>query len=306
MKKDIALMIIGAQKAGTTSLNTYLSQHPRIYTHYTLEFGLFSNINDYNKGFKYWYNIAVKDKRKFSDQNLFFAKTVGLMYKKDLLLKLKELNPDVKIIVILRNPIERAYSAFWYCKKNGIEPYNDFNDAIFTNDPGRFANERYKPDCDYIGRSSYLPYLKEVYNIFSSKNIKLFLFEEMITGLNKYLNEIALFAGVENFEFNTSIKYNEGRQPKSKLLAKLLAPRKSSSLKHLIPAFYRTKLKQHLKKTNSKNGLPVEKKIMDENTRGYLKNIFSDDMNEIENLTKLPIKKYWQEFYINEQQVQVF
>jgi hypothetical protein len=301
MKHKPDLMIIGAQKAGTTSLNTYLSQHPGIYTHYTLEFGLFSSLNDYSKGFDHWFNIAVKDKRKFSDQNLFLAKTVGLMYKEELLLELRELNPAVKIIVILRNPIERAYSAFWYCKKNGIEPYDNFNDAVFLNDPDRFSNKAFQQDCDYIGRSSYLSYLKTIFNIFPSENVRVFLFEEMITDLNKYLNEIVLFSGLPGFNFNTSVRYNEGKELKSKFLAKLLAPRKNTVLKNLIPPFYRTKLKQRLKRSNAKKNEAIEKKLIDTKTRDHLREVFSADVDELENFTKLPVRKYWKEFFINEQ-----
>lgn len=299
MQKKIGLMIIGAQKAGTTSLNHYLSQHPSIYTHFTLEFGMFSNLENYNKGFDYYFGNAVSDKRKSLDTCVFIAKSVGLMYKPDLLLKLKEHNPGVKIVIVLRNPVERAFSAFWYCKKNGIEPYENFRDAIFLNDSGRFKRDHgFKDDCDYVGRSSYLKHLNNVLRIFPSENVKVLLFEEMITDPNSYLNNISGFLGLEEFKFDVSTKYNEGQHPRSTFFSKVLSPRKNTILKKIIPLKQRTKLKQSLKRVNSVKA-SEEQRIIEPNTREHLVSIFKQDIYELETLTNLPLKNYWNEFFIN-------
>ncbi|MBS1730632.1 MAG: sulfotransferase, partial [Bacteroidetes bacterium] len=100
MKDKIALMIIGAQKAGTTSLNNYLAQHPQIYTHFTLEFTLF-NRDHYKNGFDYYFENSISDHRKNDPNCLFIAKSVGLLYKPELLQKLKEDNPNTQIIIVL-------------------------------------------------------------------------------------------------------------------------------------------------------------------------------------------------------------
>ncbi|HEX5151083.1 MAG TPA: sulfotransferase domain-containing protein [Parafilimonas sp.] len=298
MKNEIDLMIIGAQKAGTTSLNRYLSQHPKIYTHYTQEFGMFSSIENYEKGLAYYIDQCVSDERKkLDDDFMFFAKTVGLMYKPELLNKLRGINPDIKVVLVLRNPIERAFSAFWYCKKNGLEPYDTFKDAIYVNDPGRFKNERFQLDCDYIGRSKYSVHLKNVYSIFPAENVKILLFEEMITDLNKYLNEICHFKQLDQFEFNTSIKYNEGGTPKSVFLSRLLSPGKNTIFKNILSLKNRTKLKQVLKSSNSRSGVSAPKEKMDKDVRKYLQNVFREDVEDLANNIKLPIKSYWKEFF---------
>ena len=299
MQKKIGLMIIGAQKAGTTSLNHYLSQHPRIYTHLTLEFGMFSNLENYNQGFDYYFNNAVSDKKKSVDGCVFIAKSVGLMYKPDLLSKLKEHNPDVKVVIVLRNPVERAFSAFWYCKKNGIEPYENFRDAILLNDAERFKrNYSFKDDCDYVGRSSYLKHVNNVMRIFPPENVKVLLFEEIITEPNRYLNNISGFVGLEEFTFDVSTRYNEGHHPRSKFFSKVLSPRKNTILKKIIPLKQRTKIKQSLKKVNSVKA-PEEHRSMEQHIREHLVSIFQQDIDELETLTNLPLKNYWNEFFIN-------
>jgi hypothetical protein len=302
MKKKIALMIIGAQKAGTTSLNRYLSQHPNIYTHNTIEFGMFSDAQAYNKGFEYYYKNTVSENVKSNKtKSIFVAKRVGLMCNRELLIKLRDHNPDVKLIIVLRNPIDRAFSAFLYCRNSGMEPYTKFEDAVFLNDPKRFNdNERIKKNCEYILRSNYLQHLKAVYSIFPSENIKLFLFEEMILDLNKYLNEICTFVNLEKYKFDVSTKYNETKVSRFQWIARMISPQKKSILKNIIPLKRRTKIKETLRIANQKKEYKDSKEIQ-HHTRLYLQNIFKRDIYELENFTRLPLKNYWQEFFKNSQ-----
>lgn len=287
-------MIIGAQKAGTTSLNNYLCQHPYIYTHFTLEFSLF-NRDHYKKGFDYYFKKTVSDKRKNDSACYFLGKSVGLMYKPDLLKKLKDENPEVKIVIVLRNPVERAFSAFLFCEKQGIEPYKNFDDAIFKNDISRFNGDKhFELDCDYVGRSSYLQHIKNVLEIFPKENVHFFLFEKMIKDLNKDLNEMTHLLGLTSYEFDTSTQFNKGKLTRSKTIAKLLSPGKNFFAKEWIPAKQRTQLKQFLKKLNTKEKAGMKSSI-NEATRSYLENIFKPELQELIRLTGLPLNEYWKE-----------
>ena len=309
MQKKIELMIAGAQKAGTTSLNRYLSQHPKISTHSTIEFGMFANISSYEKGFDYYYKNTVPDDFKDDpEKSIFIAKRVGLMCNQQLLIKLKEHNPNVKVAIVLRNPIERAFSAFLYCRNSGMEPYTEFNDAIYKNDPARFkGNEEIKKNCQYIFRSSYLQHLKNVYAVFPAEQIKVFLFEEMIADLNKTLNDMIGLIGLENYGFDVSMKYNERQVAKSSLLTKLISPGRTKFLKNIISLEQRTKIKQALRGANTEKKVKeVDKKVIDPGTRLYLQEVFKKDMNELEEFTKLPLKQYWPEFFENSNEKQNF
>lgn len=299
MQKKIELMIIGAQKAGTTSLNRYLSQHPKIYTHYTQEFGMFADIEAYSKGFEYFYKHTVSDDVKSNlEKSVFIGKRVGLMCNYDLLIKLREHNPNVKLVIVLRNPVERAFSAFLYCRNSGMEPYTKFEDAIFINDPARFkGNDRIKKNCQYIERSSYLKHLKMIYTIFSAENINLFLFEEMILDLNKYLNKMCKVIHLDEYAFDVSIKYNERKESRFPFLTKVLSPGKRLILKNIIPLKQRTKIKQVFRNANVKKEETENGKVIQEDTRLYLQNIFKQDISELENFMQLPLKKYWPEFF---------
>ena len=294
MKNKISMMIIGAQKAGTTSLNNYMSQHPRIYTHFTLEFSLF-NRDHYEKGFDYYFEKTVSDTRKEDPACYFLGKSVGLMYKPDLLKKLKEENPDVQIVIVLRNPVERAFSAFLFCEKEGIEPYKNFDDAIFKNDISRFNGEKpFELACDYIGRSGYLNHIKNILEIFPKENVHFFLFEKMIKDLNEDLNKMTQILGLPSFDFDTTIQYNKGKLTRSKTMAKLLSPGKNFFAIKWIPSKQRTQLKQFLKKLNSKDKTG-KKSSINNDTRHYLEKIFKPEMPELIRITGLPLQEYWKE-----------
>jgi hypothetical protein len=298
MNNKVDLMIVGAQKAGTTSLNQYLSQHPQIFTHYTLEFSMFESLNEYAKGFAYHYKQCTTPGSKKKSAHAFFAaKRVDIIYDMQLLEKLKEHNPDVKVVLVLRNPIDRAFSAFGYCHFNGIEPYTLFEDAVYKNDPLRFEKEEFKRSCDYIGRSTYAVNIKNLTSLFPAQNIKIYLFEEIVKDLNKYLNEMGTMLSLPSFNFDTSVKFNEQRVLKSRLFSRLLAPGRFKNLKLIMPVRYRVMLKRKLKTLNSADAQKNDTKKIDNNTRAYLREIFRGDVKELESLTDLPVKKFWPEYF---------
>ena len=299
MENRIALMIVGAQKAGTTSLNNYLAQHTNIYTHQTLEFGLFRDEVEYKKGLDFFLQNTIAKSDKYNPEKKFFiAKRVGLMHNEEMLLNLRALNPDVKIVAVLRNPIDRAFSAFWYCRKTGMEPYLSFEDAIYKNEKARFkGNKRWERNCDYLGRSIYLPYIQKMKTIFPPDNLNIFLFEEMVTDLNKALNEIISMIHLSPFPFNTKEKYNERTEVKSNLFSKIMRPGQNNVLKSIIPLKYRSHLRRNLKKINEARPDQKQPIKMLPETRLYLQEFFKPQIEPLMAITKLPIDKYWSEFF---------
>ena len=98
--RKISLMIIGAQKAGTTSLKNYLGQHPSLETHPHKEFAFFFDPAQYENDFenarkKYFINKSVSVQ--------LIEKSAGLYVKETGIVELKKHNPDCKLVLILRN-----------------------------------------------------------------------------------------------------------------------------------------------------------------------------------------------------------
>lgn len=300
MPGRIELMVIGAQKAGTTSLNRYLLQHPAIATHNTIEFGMFADEKSFDKGFDYYYQNAVDAVVKHDEHKTHFvAKRVGLMNNKTLMQKLIEHNPAVQVVIVLRHPVARAFSAFQYCRNRGMEPYENFEDAIYKNDPARFnGNTRIQKNCEYVLRSSYLQHLKNVYDIFPAHQVKVLLLEQMTGDLKTYLNEIVSWMDLPEFDFDVSVRYNEMEATRSDAVAKMLSPGKADFIKNILPLTWRTKIKNALRGVNARPAHNNNaKQELTDSTRQYLLQVFKKDILELQTFTKLPLQQYWPDLF---------
>lgn len=113
-------LIVGAQKAGTTSLYAYLRQHPTIVGAVPKEVHFFDLEENYEKGAA-WYESAFRAGFSLFGKRLFFEATPSYLYHKQAAERIFQYRPDLKIIVLLREPAERAYSSW--------NMYRDFRES---------------------------------------------------------------------------------------------------------------------------------------------------------------------------------
>jgi Sulfotransferase domain len=109
LKRQPDFLILGAQKAGTSSLEFFLSQHPRIRCAGKKEVGFFSRDSMYNQGAA-WYARQFPPRRRLGLR--FFEATPEYLYYPFVAERIARFNPRMKLIVMLRNPVERAFSAW--------------------------------------------------------------------------------------------------------------------------------------------------------------------------------------------------
>lgn len=118
MKKYLEFIVIGAQKSGTTSLFKYLQDHPRIFIPAAKEAPYFTENAYLDLGFD-WY-LAEFFGNADPDQ-LWGTVTPSYMANLDAARRIHETIPDVKLIALLRNPIDRAMSQYQMAYKRGVE-----------------------------------------------------------------------------------------------------------------------------------------------------------------------------------------
>jgi hypothetical protein len=149
-------MIIGAQKSGTSSLHYYLKQHPNLTGSSPKEIHYFDKRIYFDYSLKWYENHFV---RKSFKKQLYFESTPNYLYHPEIASTLKQLYPELKFIIVLRNPTSRAYSA-WNMYKNIVE--NGNSRAInLAPKPGE-RNPIYKYLLE--GRNDF-PSFEEVINI---------------------------------------------------------------------------------------------------------------------------------------------
>jgi len=126
-------LIIGAQRCGTTSLFNYLSQHPDIYPSFPKEVHYFSNY--YKKGTA-WYRSHFpltwqKKYRELVQGRKFMTGEATPYYFSHPHAPRRIFNalPKVRLFLLLRNPVDRAFSHYQYEVKMGIESLS-FEEAI--------------------------------------------------------------------------------------------------------------------------------------------------------------------------------
>jgi hypothetical protein len=108
---NVNLFIVGAQKAGTTSLHDYLSTHPRIFSADKKEVGYFSHQRNYEQG-STWYHNHIHFKKWIFGKKFYLDATPGYFYKPQVAERVLQYNSEARIVVMVRNPVDRAFSAY--------------------------------------------------------------------------------------------------------------------------------------------------------------------------------------------------
>ena len=221
VEKKPNFIIIGAMKAATTSLYTYIKQHPDIFMTKVKEPMFFNNFQQENN-----YNILGSKSKKATKLEEYLAmfkdakneKAIGeaspaYIYNENAPYLIKEHLPDVKIIAILRQPTDRAYSNFLHTKRADRENVNSFGQAIKIEKER--ISDNWSPLYHYIQKGFYSVQLKRYYNLFPKENIKVYLFEDVVKTPKETLKDIFKFLNVdENIEIDVSKKSNVSGTPK--------------------------------------------------------------------------------------------
>jgi len=220
-KKYPNFIIIGAMKAATTSLYTYLKQHPDVFMTSIKEPMFFNNFQKRNN-----FKLQGRKTKKittFEQYNALFKgvkteKAIGeaspaYISNKDCPTLINKHLPNAKIIAILRQPVARAYSNFLHARRADREVIADFETA-FNKEKERKA-ENWSPLYYYKGKGYYAEQLERYYNLFPKENIKVLLFEEVIKNPIETAQEIFEFLNIDNsFVPDTSKKANVSGTPK--------------------------------------------------------------------------------------------
>ena len=120
-------LIIGAGRSGTTTLYSYLKTHREVCFSYIKEAPFFSLKDHYCKGEKYYHSFF----RKCGDAAVIASADTYLLMDHEAISRVHAYNPDMKILVMLRDPVARAYSSYNYSVNFGHhEAYSSFLNSI--------------------------------------------------------------------------------------------------------------------------------------------------------------------------------
>ncbi len=192
-------LIIGAGRSGTTTLYSYLQEHPAIYLpaskrpepHYFLK------EREYAKGLAYY---SRKYFSEWQGESAIGEASVSYMCHKKVARRIRKHLPDVKLIAILRDPADRAYSNYWHTVKNGLETLS-FDEAIQAEE-GRNARIedpflREVQPYAYLERGFYYEQLSAYLEYFSREQLLVLLLDDLAHRPTQVLHETFSFLGVD-------------------------------------------------------------------------------------------------------------
>jgi hypothetical protein len=202
-------LIIGAAKAGTTSIYHYLQQHPDVFMspvkepRYYWQEGRGKRLEIYEREEYEQLFSGVTSQRAVGEATTHYLNSPSApeMIAADL--------PDVKLIVSLRNPADRAYSSYLGTLRNGEERCT--------------VDEAMRPGSYYVESSRYYASLSRYFARFASSQIKVILFDDLIANPRAVVRDLFEFLGVDPaFEVDVSATHNRASVPRSMFLNEML------------------------------------------------------------------------------------
>jgi hypothetical protein len=280
-------LIIGAPKAGTTALYHYLKQHPQIYMSPVKEPGFFDNSPERARysgpGDQTLYRTAVTSLPAYED--LFRQRrdeiAIGeaspyYLYSPLAANRIRSLIPGAKLIAILRNPIDRAYSAFLHNLSDGREPLTSFAAALADEDAGR--RQGFSPFWYYKRGGFYHRYLTPYLEDFGAKQLRIYLYDDFTASPHRTLQDMFRFLEVDDaFVADVSLRYNVSGVPRIKGVQGMLNAQGSikSAIKALLPSGLRYGLRTRLRARN------LVKPPLPDDVRARLACEYRDDVLEL-------------------------
>ena len=195
-------LIIGSQKAGTTSLYHILKEHPQIYMPDTKEVNFFFKDDAYARGPEH-YATHFADA---ASQLALGEASPGYICHPETPARIHALLPDAKLILTVRDPIKRAISQYWDNRRHLNEPLT-FAQALDV-----YLSDDYQPGkVGYFSRGVYMRYIRRYLEYFPRENLLVLPFEEMISTPEDFYRQIFTFLGVD--EDFTSEDFDEAFNP---------------------------------------------------------------------------------------------
>lgn len=196
MKNEIKIntFLIGAQKAGTSSLYDWLSQHPEIYAPIETKDYHYFHLNEISQDNQYPFNKYYKE---LSNEKIVMKGAVNYVYVPEVAKKIYDYNPEAKLIIVLRDPVKRAISAYNYFYKLGQE-VNEWNVAVKTEIDGKLLGVVEKSNFSYLEHGYYYDQYLNITQYFDASKVLLLFYEDMVSDKEEFLNRVYSFLKVEN------------------------------------------------------------------------------------------------------------
>ena len=228
-EKYLDFFIVGVQKGGTTALGHFLRNHPEVGMSHKKELHFFDNEKFFSKNYKKNYNKLHKNFDFNSNKKVYGEKTPIYMYWDQCIERIWKYNNEAKLIAILRNPIDRAFS-HWNMEIDRKKETADFKSCIkYELDrikEGSYIQHRVR---SYVDRGFYYNQITRIYRYFKKDQVLFIKYEDF-----KNSQELSLVKIFDFLKINNKIKIKFAEVHKRKYHSKI-----SKSEKNLLYEIYK-------------------------------------------------------------------
>lgn len=306
IKKEPNFFVIGAAKCGTTTLYDFLEHHPEVYMSPIKEPHHFSkdiikenfsdeykhylktrNVNleeylktDFSRKIWEWYiddfNQYLQLFKKVSNEKAIGEISNGYLFSSVAAKEIKAQYPDAKIVMILRNPIERAYSHYLANVRDGRTTLS-FKEELIAD--AQKSNKGWCISHCYTEMGLYYDQVKRFTDVFDKDQIKIYLNDDLKKNAEAVAKDLFTFLGVNTkVDIDFHKKQNEARLPKSAGFMKFIT---QTGLKRKIFRSMPKSIQDKVKPLFFKEG-KIPK--MSEEDKKWLMVQFREDINKTQNL----------------------
>ena len=220
-------LIIGAPRCGTTSLFYYLAEHPQIVPSATKELHFFDD--HYAKGMR-WYRAQFPTTvQKYYAEHMrkrdFFTgeATPAYLFYPHAAERIAKALPNVKLIVLLRNPVDRAFSHYWLLSRVNKETLS-FEEAI-KREQAKIGSERERilveanrasqeyRQFSYLTQGMYVDQLQHWMKYYPREQFLVLKSEDMYSNPAETIQQTLAFLGLPNLEIQANKEYKQYRLP---------------------------------------------------------------------------------------------
>jgi hypothetical protein len=282
-------IIVGAPKCGTTAIFNYLKQHPQIYMPSCKEPHFFSfegenkphwgipNLEAYSSLFE-----GVTDEIAIGEASTWY------LYSQTAAERIRYHIPEAKLIAILRNPVERAYSSWAFRVQCGWESITNFERTLQA-EQSRIS-DNFEWDFHYLQTGFYYNQVKRYFDLFPRERIKIYLHEDLKADPVGLLQDLFKFLNIDiNFVPDVSVKHNITSSPRNNYLNLLLArkSRLKSVVKSIITNNLRQKLVGKIRQYNRVKPFPLSPEI-----KQRFSQVYKEDILKLENLIERDLSSW--------------
>jgi Sulfotransferase domain len=283
--------IVGAAKAGTSSLYAYLRQHPQVYMSAVKEPHFFSQIEP-SDGQHYRMRTTtdresyLKLFRKANGALAVGEASPSYLWDERAPHRIREQVPEARIIMVLRDPIERAHSHYLMNVRENTQPL-PFYEAL-REDQSK-PNKSWTTANLYVELGQYASQVERYLGLFGPERLLVLMFEDLKRDPATLVRRTARFLGVDegpvaDMELGIGNPYNAYALPRGGLARGLYRSLWMRNLaRYTVPQWLRWKLRDQVLMR------PAEKPAMDARALEALRGVYAGDVEKLEGLLGRPL-----------------